>query len=102
MSQEWGGGGMVGEPTGVYLVAYELKQPREHYVELMKLLKSFDDWAQLLDSTWAIRTELAVVDVRDQLWEVMDPDDGLFVVESGRVAAWQDVRCENQWLKDNL
>lgn len=87
---------------GVYVVTYELKQPREYYVALISLLKSFDDWAQLLDSTWAIRTDLSAVDVRDRLWEVMDPDDGLFVLESGREAAWQDVRCDNQWLKDNL
>lgn len=101
MNHDWGRSGRTA-PTGVYLVAYELKQPRAHYVALINLLKSFDDWAQLLDSSWAIRTKLSAVDVRDRLWEVMDPDDGLFVIESGHEAAWQDVRCDNQWLKDNL
>lgn len=96
------GNGRSTAPAGVYLVAYELKQPREQYNELMRVLKSFDDWAQLLDSIWAIRTDLGAVEVRDRLWEVMDPDDGLFVLKSGREAAWQDVRCDNQWLKDNL
>ena len=37
--------------------------------------------------------------IRDRIWEFLDPDDGM---ESSREAAWQDVRCENQWLRDNL
>lgn len=102
MSGPQGGNGRSTESAGVYLVAYELKQPREQYNELMAVLKSFDDWAQLLDSIWAIRTDLGAVEVRDRLWEVMDPDDGLFVLKSGREAAWQDVRCDNEWLKGNL
>ena len=85
-----------------YIVTYELKQPRRQYQNFINAIKSYDDWAQILDSTWAIVTDDAAVDVRDVLWELVDPDDGLFIVESGRDAAWQDVRCDNQWLRDHL
>ncbi|RMH13208.1 MAG: hypothetical protein D6701_12550 [Gemmatimonadetes bacterium] len=85
-----------------YLVTYELKQPRHRYVEFMRELKSFEEWAQILDATWAVVSPLSAVEVRDHLWQFMDPDDGIFVIESGREAAWQDVRCENQWLRDHL
>lgn len=85
-----------------YIVTYELKQPRREYVDFINAIKSYEDWAQILDSTWAIVTDASAVEVRDHLWDLVDPDDGLFVIESGRDAAWQDVRCENQWLTDHL
>jgi hypothetical protein len=85
-----------------YIVSYELKQPRAQYLDFIDALKSYDDWAQILDSTWAVVTNKSAVEVRDQLWEFLDPDDGIFVLESGSEAAWQDVRCENQWLRDTL
>jgi len=85
-----------------YIVSYELKQPRREYVEFISAIKSYDDWAQLLDSSWAIVSDRSAVEIRDHLWELLDPDDGIFVIESGHEAAWQDVRCDNQWLRDKL
>jgi hypothetical protein len=85
-----------------YIVTYELKQPRREYMDFIGAIKSYDEWAQVLESTWAIVTDAPAVEVRDHLWELVHPDDGLFVVESGRDASWKDVRCENQWLRDHL
>lgn len=85
-----------------YIVSYELKQPRREYVDFIGALRSYDDWAQLLDSTWAIVSDRSAVEIRDDLWELLDPDDGLFVIQSGDEAAWQDVRCDNQWLRNAL
>jgi hypothetical protein len=44
----------------------------------------------------------SAADIRDRLWEFLDPDDGILVLESNREAAWQDVRGETQWLRDHL
>jgi hypothetical protein len=85
-----------------YIVTYELKQPRRDYVEFIGAIKSYRDWAQILDSTWAIVTEDSAVVVRDHLWGLVDPDDGIFVVEAGGDAAWEDVRCQNRWLRGHL
>ena len=85
-----------------YIVTYELKQPRQRYVEFIGALKSYGDWAQILDSTWAIVSDAPAESIRDHLWGLLDPDDGLFVVEAGKDAAWEDVRCEHQWLRGHL
>jgi ribosomal protein RSM22 (predicted rRNA methylase) len=85
-----------------YIVTYELKQPRREYVDFIGAIKSYDDWAQILDSTWAIVTDDSATEVRDHLWALVDPQDGLFIVEAGQDAAWQDVRCENQWLRNHV
>ncbi len=86
----------------LFIVSYELKQPRKHYVDLILALKSYERWAQILDSTWAVVSNQSAAEIRDELWDMLDPDDGIFVLESGREAAWQDVRCENKWLRDHL
>lgn len=85
-----------------FIVSYELKQPREHYVDLILALKSYERSAQILESTWAVVSDKTAAEIRDELWDLLDPDDGIFVLESAREAAWQDVRCENQWLRDYL
>jgi hypothetical protein len=85
-----------------YIVTYELKQPRRDYVDFIHAIKSYAEWAQLLDTTWAIVTDNSAEEIRDHLWELLDASDGLFVVEAGSDAAWQDVRCDNTWLRDHL
>lgn len=85
-----------------YIISYELKQPRATYIDFFTTLKSYPSNAQILEHAWAIMTDDSAADIRDRLWELLDPDDGIFVLESSREAAWQDVRCENQWLRDNL
>lgn len=84
------------------IVSYELEQPRKHFVDLIPALKSYELSAQILDSTWAVVSGKTAAEIRGELWNLLDPDDGIFVLESGREAAWQDVRCENQWLREHL
>ena len=85
-----------------FIVTYELKQPRHHYVDFIDKLKSYEQWSQILEATWAVVTDQTAAEIRDELWELLDPDDGILILESSREAAWQDVRCENQWLHDHL
>jgi hypothetical protein len=85
-----------------YVVSYELKQPRTQYLDFIEALKSYDSWAQVLDATWVVVSDRTAVEVRDHLAEFLDTGDGIFVQESGRESAWQDVRCDNQWLRDQL
>jgi hypothetical protein len=32
----------------------------------------------------------------------MEEDDSLFVLKSGKEAAWKNVVCKSEWLKNNL
>ena len=85
-----------------YIISYALKQPRAAYIDFFSELRSYHANAQILEHVWAVVTDGSAADIRDRLWELLDPDDGILVLESSREAAWQDVRCENQWLRDNL
>ncbi|MYA41168.1 MAG: CRISPR-associated protein Cas2 [Gemmatimonadetes bacterium] len=84
-----------------YIISYDLRGTRD-YESLYKAIKSYPNWAHITESTWAIITERTAVQVRDDLCQVIDRDDRVFVVKSGTEAAWHNVLCKNKWLKDNL
>lgn len=84
-----------------YIISYDLRRDRD-YEALYKAIKSYDTWGHILESTWAIVTEKSATEIREYLRKFTDSDDGLFVVKSGSEAAWVNVICKNQWLKNNL
>jgi hypothetical protein len=84
-----------------YIINYDLHNNR-NYDELIEAIKSYGTWAKILLSCWAIVTTKSAEEVRNHLLQHMDSDDSIFVVKSGREAAWRGVICPNQWLKDNL
>jgi len=83
-----------------YIIDYDLRSDR-NYEDLYKEIKKYK-WAHILESSWAIVTNESAKDVRDKLLKCIDQDDGLFVLHSGREAAWGNVLCSDKWLKDNL
>lgn len=84
-----------------YIISYDLINQR-NYDELYGAIKSYDSWAHISESTWAVVTSKTAVQVRDHLKKFVDGDDRLMVVKSGKEAAWSNVLCKSQWLKDNL
>lgn len=84
-----------------YLISYDLVKER-NYEELFKTIKGFSNWARITESTWAVVSSLSAKEVRDKLLKVMDNDDRLFVLRSGREAAWGNVLCNDDWLAKNL
>jgi len=84
-----------------YIINYDLRKVK-NYDDLINAIKSYDKWAKVLKSCWAVGTTKTAVEIRDHLQTHMDEDDGLFVVKSGAEAAWRRVECKNEWLKDNL
>ena len=84
-----------------YIISYDLRGNRD-YGSLYKAIKSYPNWAHITESTWAIVTEKTAVQVRDHLCQVIDRDDRVFVVRSGAEAAWHNVICKDEWLKENL
>lgn len=83
-----------------YIICYDLVKEKD-YEELYKVIKSYK-YGQITESTWAIVTNEKAKEVRDNLQKHMDSDDRLFVIKSGKEAAWANVLCANKWLKDNL
>lgn len=84
-----------------YIINYDLRNQKD-YDSLISAVKSYGTWAKILKSCWAIVTTKSAVEVRDHLLSYMDADDGVFVVKSGTEAAWRNVECSNDWLKEHL
>ncbi len=84
-----------------YIISYDLVNERD-YEELYKTIKSLGKWARVVESTWLVVCEKTCTEVRDVLLDHMDTDDQLFVTKSSGVGAWRNVRCSNEWLKNNL
>ncbi len=94
-------GAPEGDGPHCYLVALDLGR-RSEYSDLEEALRAYPASARILDGLWGVVSERGAPDIRDHLWQFIHPDDGIFVVRSGRDAAWQDVLCENRWLKTHL
>lgn len=85
-----------------YVISYDLVQPNRNYEPLYTRIKLFGTWARLTESTWIIVSDRTAVDIRDELIRVIDANDRIFVLKSGIEAAWQNVRCKNEWLRKHL
>lgn len=84
-----------------YIISYDMANGGE-YQELFDEIKSYGYWARINNSTFAIRTTQTVSEVRDHLLGVLPRGSRLFVIKSGHTAAWSNVVCSNEWLKNYL
>lgn len=84
------------------IITYDLCSPGRDYNSLYQTIKSYGKWAHITESTWFIKTTDTCVEVRRKLFACMDNNDKLFVGELTGVAAWQNVLCLDEYLKNNL
>ena len=85
-----------------YLVSYDLRKPGRDYEELYKYLKGMPYWGHPLESVWIVESSSSAKEIRDELRARVDDGDGVLVVQSARIAAWRNVNCSDQWLKDHV
>ncbi len=86
-----------------YIANYDLRKPGRDYSSLINAIKSYPDWAHLLESHWGIVSNRSASEVRDHLAQFMDANDGLTVITATTPAAWRGLSDEiSQWLKRNL
>jgi hypothetical protein len=86
-----------------FIISYDLHQPGQNYEELLKKIKSYSGWARLGGSAYIIQTENNHVQVRDNLKEVLDKNDKLFVGTVKAPAAWYGLGTDvSNWLMDKL
>jgi hypothetical protein len=89
--------------TRIYLVSYDLRQPGRNYAALYDAIRSYDSWAHVMESTWAIATTSSASQVRDHLLSKMDANDRLIVSRQSGEAAWHNLVADvSSWLKINL
>lgn len=84
-----------------YIISYDLTESND-YNNVYEALRSYKIWARITESTWAIVTNDTAVQVRDRLMAEVTNKDRIFVVRSGKSAAWINPRCKNEWLKKHL
>lgn len=86
----------------VYQIDYDLRKQR-NYDDLYKRIKAYGGWCHALESTWLVVTEQTAVQVRDNLLQAMDGDDGLLVTRLKGEGAWSGLSGEiSSWLKKQL
>lgn len=84
------------------IITYDLRAPGRNYDKLYEAIKAYGTWAHITESTWFIKTSSTCSEVRDNLLTHMDSNDRLFVGKLSGAAAWQNVLCSNDFLKQNL
>lgn len=72
------------------------------YHALREAITAYGTWAHISKSCWAIKTTQSAAEVRDALLRLMRPQDRLFVVQTAHVAAWNNVMCTNEWLREHI
>jgi len=85
-----------------YIICYDLVAPGRNYDQLYSAIKTYTRWAYVNQSVWAVVTDKSAVAIRDHLAQYIDANDRIFIVKSGVEAAWRNVICKNEWLKENL
>lgn len=86
-----------------FIISYDLNDGEpEDYVNIYEAIKKYKTWAHITESTWAIVTTERTKEVCDKLIELMPTGSSLFVVKSGSVASWRNVKCSSDWLKKHL
>lgn len=84
------------------IIEYDLRAPGRNYDDLYKAIKAYGIWAHITESTWFIRTADPCPVIRDNLSAYLDGNDRLFVAELTGNAAWKNVICKRDFLKQYL
>ncbi len=84
-----------------YIISYDLVNERD-YERLYEAIKSYDNWAKITESTWAVVTNKSAKEIREHLVNHMDGNDKIIVIKSGGEAAWKNSTCSNEWLQKYL
>jgi hypothetical protein len=64
----------------VLLINFVLHKPDENYPELFKLIKSFESWVQISDSSYAVATHLSPDFVGSKIRPLVEVDDRFYVL----------------------
>ena len=87
-----------------FLIGYDLKRPGQNYTSLVAALKAYGTWWHNLDSTWILKTNSSVIQVRDALLAHIDRNDRLLVIDiTSRGAAWYGFdKAAQDWLTQHV
>jgi hypothetical protein len=84
-----------------YFVSYDLRGSDENssdYRELIDAIESYGYYAKLMLSTWMVVSSRSAEEIRNHLWQHMDPNDRLYVGPAGKPAAWNNLMATHDWM----
>lgn len=84
------------------IVTFELTQRDIDYTALHNALKVYPKWTCVCESAWILITGDTCAAIKDNLKRFIHKDDRLLVADLGKIAAWYNVKCNPQWLKENI
>lgn len=85
-------------------ISYDLYNPGQNYEAVIERIKTLGNWAKIHKSFWFVSSSLSANQAADKVWEVMDVNDTVYVVDAkNNEAAWQNLSDEvsqfiqNKW-----
>lgn len=87
-----------------YWVNYDLNKTGQNYDSLITYLKSHDNWARPLASSFFVKTALTTAQLRDGILQHIDTNDDVVVVNvtGDGWATWGLGDELNNWIRDNI
>ena len=84
------------------IIEYDLRMSGRNYDALFEVIKGYDAWARVTESTWIVKSSFTCSQIRNSLLSIVDSNDRIFVAELTGTAAWANVICGSEKLKQNL
>lgn len=84
------------------IITYDLCAPGRDYSDLYTYLKNYFTGAHIAESVWFVSSDKSCSVIRDEIKQLVDSNDRIFVAELTGTAAWRNVLCDSNYLKDNL
>lgn len=86
----------------VYQINYDLRKQR-NYDALYEQIKTYGTRCRPLESCWLVATSQTAAQVRDNLSQALDGDDGIIVTRLQGEAAWRGLDAKVvDWLHNQL
>lgn len=67
----------------MHLVAYDLPDPSDKYVDLFEELRDFENWWHFIDGVWLLYTDESADSIYDKLEPHIDKKVNLLVIDVG-------------------
>ena len=84
------------------IITYDLCKNGKNYEGLSEYLSSYSICANITESTWFVSTNKSCTTICEEISKIIDSDDRIFVAELNGNAAWNNINCDDDYLKNNL
>ena len=74
---------------GIFIVTCDLRSPGQDYQELYDAISQLSGALKFQQSSWIVRWLGDSIELRNWLWQFVDPNDQLMIAQIGH-AAWFD------------